>query len=127
MQIGELAERTGVPSRMLRYYESQGLIHPERAENGYRQFAASDVDRVRSVRSMIACGMPTRLVRAVLDMQRFQDAPPPECSTELAASLQAELDTIEDRMACLARSRETIAAYLDRARITASQPTGRQD
>jgi len=38
MRIGELATRTGVPTRMLRYYEEQGLITPRRLANGYREY-----------------------------------------------------------------------------------------
>ncbi len=40
MKIGELSRRTGVPTRMLRYYEEQGLLRPERADNGYRSYRA---------------------------------------------------------------------------------------
>jgi MerR family regulatory protein len=36
LRIGELSRRTGVPTRMLRYYEEQDLLHPERDANGYR-------------------------------------------------------------------------------------------
>ena len=38
MRIGELAKRTGVATRMLRYYEEQGLISTRRLDNGYRGY-----------------------------------------------------------------------------------------
>lgn len=38
MRIGELARRTGVSVRALRYYEEQGLLVPARAANGYREY-----------------------------------------------------------------------------------------
>ncbi|MEU6192280.1 MerR family DNA-binding transcriptional regulator [Streptomyces sp. NPDC047061] len=38
MKIGELSHRTGVSTRLLRYYEQQGLLHPSRLPNGYRDF-----------------------------------------------------------------------------------------
>ena len=41
MRIGELSRRTGVPARLLRYYEEQDLMHPERDSNGYRSYAAA--------------------------------------------------------------------------------------
>ena len=41
MKIGELSRRTGVPPRMLRYYEQQGLLRPARGQNGYRCYAPS--------------------------------------------------------------------------------------
>jgi hypothetical protein len=46
MRIGELAERTGVPARLLRYYEEQGLLTPARAANGYRDYGEPLADRV---------------------------------------------------------------------------------
>ena len=38
MRIGEVTARTGIPQRMLRYYEEQGLLASERADNGYREY-----------------------------------------------------------------------------------------
>lgn len=40
MQIGKLAELSGVSIRMLRYYENAGLLHPTSTETGYRHFTA---------------------------------------------------------------------------------------
>ncbi|MEW1835674.1 MerR family DNA-binding transcriptional regulator [Microbacterium sp. NPDC079995] len=37
MKIGEVTARTGIPQRMLRYYEEQGLLTSARAGNGYRE------------------------------------------------------------------------------------------
>ena len=39
MNIGDVAERSGLPAKTIRYYEDIGLIKPKRAENGYRAFA----------------------------------------------------------------------------------------
>lgn len=38
MRIGELARRTGVSERMLRYYEQEGLLRPARTTSGYRDY-----------------------------------------------------------------------------------------
>lgn len=43
MTIGEVAERTGLPAKTIRYYEEIGLIHPARGTNGYRHFNERDV------------------------------------------------------------------------------------
>jgi len=53
MRIGELAKRTGVPPRMLRYYEEQGLITPQRLDNGYRDYGDYLVDRVNKIRDTL--------------------------------------------------------------------------
>jgi DNA-binding transcriptional MerR regulator len=66
MRIGELASRTGVSERSLRYYEEQGLLAPTRTPSGYRVYAESDVDVVRHVRMLLAAGLNTAFIREVL-------------------------------------------------------------
>ncbi len=52
-QIGEVAERTGVTQRTLRFYEEKGLLRPpERLDGGFRLYSDSDVDRISSIRNM---------------------------------------------------------------------------
>lgn len=112
MRIGELADRTGVPPRMLRYYEEQGLLTAARADNGYRAYREADVARVQRVRGLIGAGLPSRLVRVVLEMEDPASGWTRQCDRDFAEELAAELREIDDRLDCLARSRETVAAYL---------------
>jgi len=118
VKIGELAERTGVSARMLRYYEQQHLLTSVRAANGYRSYEPRDVERVQQIRALQDAGLPTRFVRAVLDMGLATDEPPvegwtPTCTTTFAGMLREELDRLEDRLSCLARSRDAVRQYLD--------------
>jgi len=46
LTIGELAERTGVPTSALRYYDERGLVRPVRREGGQRRYDASAVQQV---------------------------------------------------------------------------------
>lgn len=123
MRIGELADRTEVPQRMLRYYEQQGLLDPARSDNGYRVYREDDVERVHRVRSLIRSGMPTRLIRVILEMEN--DTWTERCSQDFADTLAGELRTIEDKIACLSLSRDTLREYLQHTRrmalIDASQ------
>ncbi|MFB8138721.1 MerR family transcriptional regulator [Streptomyces parvus] len=66
MFIGELARRTGVSTRSLRYYEEQGLLRPQRRASGYREFDEPDVAAVRRIRILLAAGLNTDLIREVL-------------------------------------------------------------
>lgn len=114
MRIGELSERTGTPRRLLRYYEEQGLINPDRCQNGYRAYDEGLVDRVMQIRGLLDAGLPTRLIKQILpclDKPRvihFSDATP-----EMLATLERERDRMTERITCLTRNRDAIAEYLD--------------
>ncbi len=66
MRIGELAGRTGVSIRALRYYEEQELLRPDRTSSGYRIYAESDLDTVRRIRLLLAAGLGTELIAQIL-------------------------------------------------------------
>jgi DNA-binding transcriptional MerR regulator len=108
MRIGELSRRTEVPVRMLRYYEQQGLLSPERADNGYRSYTEADVERAMLVRSLIRSGMPTKLIVPLL--QRPEPGSPPDRT--VLDLMQDELDRLNSRISCLTLSRDTVAAYV---------------
>lgn len=46
MNIGEVAERAGLPAKTIRYYEEIGLITPPRDANGYRAFRDTDLHKL---------------------------------------------------------------------------------
>jgi MerR family transcriptional regulator, copper efflux regulator len=54
LTINEAAETTGWSPRMLRYIESAGLIEPPRTESGYRIFGPGELQRLRTLRELLA-------------------------------------------------------------------------
>lgn len=53
LQIGEVADRTGVTQRTLRFYEERGLLKPpSRMEGGFRLYSDEDVDRVEQIKRL---------------------------------------------------------------------------
>ena len=117
MKIGELSRRTRVPTRMLRYYQEQGLLSSERLANGYRDYPEGAVDQVELVRGLISSGLPTRLISTMLGMEGVEgEELARTCSRNLAESLADELDTLESKIACLTRSRDTVRARKPRTR-----------
>lgn len=116
MRIGEVTARTGIPQRMLRYYEEQGLLASERADNGYREYDDNAVERAQRVRGLIQAGLSTRMVKVVLDLEAdCRATQPPSCTRALAEELAAELQALDDRLACLSKSRDAVALYLGRS------------
>ena len=116
MKIGELSRRTGVSTRLLRYYESQELLHPCRLANGYRDYPESSVERVEQIRALLKAGLGTEVIREVVPC--FQGAGSevrPIVDAELVAKLTRELAEIEERIDTLARNRDAIRRYLTEA------------
>ena len=53
LQIGEVADRTGVTQRTLRFYEERGLLKPpSRMDGGFRLYSEYDVGRVEQIKRM---------------------------------------------------------------------------
>ena len=106
MLIGELAAKTGVPARTIRFYEDKGVLpNPARTTAGYRDYDATDVFRLRFVRSAQEAGLRLAEIRGILAIRSEGKAPCQHTMTLLEAkrveiasrlehlrALQAEMD-----------------------------------
>jgi MerR family transcriptional regulator, copper efflux regulator len=54
LTIHEAAETTGWSARMLRYIERAGLVEPQRSASGYRLYGAAELQRLRTLRELLA-------------------------------------------------------------------------
>ncbi|NKI43591.1 MerR family transcriptional regulator [Streptomyces physcomitrii] len=72
MLIGEVARRSGVSARMLRHYESLGLVRPAaRSGSGYREYSGEDIRRIFHIESLRAVGLSLREIGRALDDPGF--------------------------------------------------------
>lgn len=72
MLIGEVARRSGVSARMLRHYESLGLVRPSgRTGSGYREYAGEDIQRIFHIESLRTLGLSLREIGRALDEPGF--------------------------------------------------------
>ncbi|GEB55120.1 HEAT repeat domain-containing protein [Streptomyces gardneri] len=72
MLIGEVARRSGVSARMLRHYESLGLVRPTgRTDGGYREYTDEDIRRIFHIESLRSLGLSLREVGRALDDPGF--------------------------------------------------------
>ncbi|MFD9216598.1 MerR family transcriptional regulator [Streptomyces sp. NPDC087659] len=72
MLIGEVARRSGVSARMLRHYESLGLVRPSgRSGSGYREYSAKDIRRIFHIESLRSLGLSLREIGRALDDPGF--------------------------------------------------------
>ncbi|KFG75164.1 MerR family transcriptional regulator [Streptomyces mutabilis] len=117
MRIGELARRTGVSERSLRYYEEQGLLAAERTPGGHREYAEAAVDRVVRIQELFAAGLCSSKIVELLPCMRDGDGGPSSVATpKLVADLTAERARIDRMITDLLRSRDTLDEVIDAAR-----------
>ncbi len=91
MQIGELAERTGLSIRTLRHYDEIGLLRPSaRSEGGFRLYTADDESRLLLIRRMKPLGYSLEQMAELLSVVDGLDADP------AAAALAARFDDIRE-------------------------------
>lgn len=71
MNIGAVAERSGVSAKSIRYYESIGLIRPaERRANGYRSYSRNEMQTLAFIKQARRLGFSVDEVRDLLDLWR---------------------------------------------------------
>ncbi|MEU0804304.1 HEAT repeat domain-containing protein [Streptomyces sp. NPDC005970] len=75
MLIGDVARRSGVSARMLRHYESLGLVRPTgRTESGYREYSSDNIRRIFHIESLRSLGLSLGDVKRALDDPGFAPA-----------------------------------------------------
>ena len=76
LSSGELADLAGVSRDTLRHYERKGVLpRPRRGENGYRQYPADALERVRLVRRALSVGFTLDELAKVLKVRDAGGAP----------------------------------------------------
>lgn len=117
MRISELEHRTGVPARLLRYYEDQGLLTPHRDARGWRVYTGEDQGRVLEIRELLDAGLPTVAIRRLLDRPVTGGC---SAASKADADFLAELiefrNRLDARVRCLARNRDALDAWLQQAK-----------
>jgi DNA-binding transcriptional MerR regulator len=112
MRIGELARRTGVSERMLRYYENEGLLKPKRTDSGYRDYGSDEVDAAQRIRMLTAAGLKISSVRLLLPCV-LGEKPVFHPCVEARALLRGEVEKLDVRLRELSETREVVARLLN--------------
>jgi len=109
MRIGDLARETGVSPRLLRYHEEQGLLTAYRNGRGHRRYAADAPVVVAHIRSLLAAGLPTSVIRELLPCVK---GPGPALEHCAAPTLRKRLDELDSRIATLQQARSALTHLL---------------
>jgi DNA-binding transcriptional MerR regulator len=110
MKIGELAQRSGVSVRSLRYYEEQQLLHSTRTPGGHREYLPTAVDRVQLIQELYAAGLPSSAILELLPCVETGLV-----SDGLMSRLRAEQERIDRQIEALTGASRRMAALISGA------------
>ncbi|HIW63343.1 MAG TPA: MerR family transcriptional regulator [Candidatus Stackebrandtia excrementipullorum] len=122
MQIGEVAERTRLSLRTIRYYEEVGLIVPSaRTSGGFRLYTDADVDRLRFVRRLKPLALSLEQIRdlvAAIEACRGGEYPggasaARETLAEYLTVARSRRETLRDQLAGIEEFTTDLAQLLD--------------
>lgn len=110
MRIGELARRTGVSARSLRYYEQQGLVHSTRTVGGQRLYSATEVTRVEIIRRLFDAGLGSKVIARLLPCVDTEDV---DVVEEAFATMVGERDRLTADITRLVETRDALDALIE--------------
>ena len=105
MNIGQAARATGVSAKMIRYYESVGLIRPaDRTLSNYRDFSDRDINELRFIRRSRALGFSVGEIARLLELWRDRA----RSSREVKAIAQQHVRDLDQRIAEMQAMADTL-------------------
>jgi DNA-binding transcriptional MerR regulator len=112
MKIGELARRSDLSERMLRYYEQAGLLSPARTGAGYRDYDEAELLMAQRIRLLSASGLKIETIRVLLPCMRDEPWPAFKPCYEIREALSHALAGLDEKLDTLTASRTLVAGFL---------------
>jgi DNA-binding transcriptional MerR regulator len=110
LRIGQLAALAGVSVKTIRFYEERDILpQPRRADNDYRIYAASDVERLLFVRGARSLGLSLDDIKEVLAFKERGEAP---CRYVLGL-LEEKISQIEGHVLRLQQLRDELLTLVE--------------
>lgn len=105
MNIGELAKASGVNAKLIRHYESIGLIpKAARTESGYRQYKDTDVQFLKFVKRARSLGFPMKEIKKLLGLWRNKS----RSSKEVKTLALKHLNDLESKILAMQEMADTL-------------------
>lgn len=105
MNIGEASDRAGLPAKTVRYYEEIGLVRPDRSANGYRDYGAEDVHKLRFVQRSRSLGFSVEECRQLLALYSDKS----RASADVREIASSKLTEVDRKIRELTEMRQTLA------------------
>jgi MerR family copper efflux transcriptional regulator len=106
LNIGEAARLSGISTRMVRHYESLGLLGDvHRSDSGYRQYSPAEVHTLRFIKRSRDMGFSMEQVAELVDLWRNRR----RTSASVKRIAQSHLDELEQRIAAMQGMQRTLA------------------
>ena len=109
MNIGDVASRSGLPPKTIRYYEEIGLVKPPRSENGYRTFREQELHKLAFLGRARALGFSIEDCRTLL--QLYEDES--RTSADVKEIARGHLQEIDQKIADLKEMRGTLSHLIE--------------
>ena len=107
LSIGEVAQRTGLTERALRFYEEEGLISPSRSSGGRRVYGAEDLTTLHHITVLKRAGFSLSRIKQLIATADIDGS---EIIAAQISALYAERSVIDKALAALARAKDAMAA-----------------
>ncbi|MBS8226042.1 Cu(I)-responsive transcriptional regulator [Vannielia litorea] len=109
MNIGEVADRSGLPPKTIRYYEDIGLVRPLRHDNGYRAFREHDLHKLAFLGRARTLGFSIEDCRTLLGLYEDETRE----SAQVKAVAEEHLETIDEKIRQLQSMRATLSHLVE--------------
>lgn len=108
MNVSQAGRLSGLPSKTIRYYEEVGLMKPDRAANGYRDYSREDVHRLAFLKRARGLGFSIEECRQLMELYRDRN----RASHDVKEIAVAHVETIEAKIRELESMRRTLGKLI---------------
>ncbi len=109
MNIGDVASKSNLPAKTIRYYEDIGLITPARSANGYRAFSDTDLHNLQFLERARALGFSVSDCRTLMALYGDKS----RASADVKKIAGRHLDAIRQKIRALQDMHATLSELVD--------------
>jgi len=109
MNIGQAADRSGLPAKTIRYYEEIDLVRPGRADNGYRDYCEEDIHRLCFLQRSRSLGFTIEECRTLLSLYDDEQ----RASADVKEIAKTKIGLIEQKIKELNSLKSTLSVLIN--------------